>query len=258
MILYFSATGNTEFVATELSQLLGDECINLIERIKSDNDSSIYSYKPFVICTPVHMREMPRFLFNYLKNIALEGNKSVYFIFTCSENIGISANLAKQLMESKGLDYRGHAKFKMPNNYIIDSKYKPLDEVEIKDQLLDVIDDLGGVSDLIKSDKDLDKKYGSLLEMMITTPYNIAWYQLKSLQDDFYTNSKCMKCKKCISICPLNNIDFHNVIQMPIWKDNCSHCMSCVSNCPNEAIEYGDMLKSRDKYNFNKYKHLLN
>ena len=38
MILYYSATGNTEFVAQELARQLDDECLNLLERIKIKNN----------------------------------------------------------------------------------------------------------------------------------------------------------------------------------------------------------------------------
>lgn len=34
MILYFSATGNTEYIAKEIAQRLNDECINLLDRVK--------------------------------------------------------------------------------------------------------------------------------------------------------------------------------------------------------------------------------
>lgn len=34
MVLYFSATGNTEFIARELAKRTNDECVNLLERIK--------------------------------------------------------------------------------------------------------------------------------------------------------------------------------------------------------------------------------
>ena len=34
MILYFSATGNTEFIAKELAKCLADECVNLLNRFK--------------------------------------------------------------------------------------------------------------------------------------------------------------------------------------------------------------------------------
>ena len=37
MVLYFSATGNTEFIAKELAKRMGDECINLLDRIKKQD-----------------------------------------------------------------------------------------------------------------------------------------------------------------------------------------------------------------------------
>ena len=33
MVLYFSATGNTRFLATELAKKLDDECVDLLSRI---------------------------------------------------------------------------------------------------------------------------------------------------------------------------------------------------------------------------------
>lgn len=65
MILYFSATGNTEYIAQELARQLDDVCINLLERIKTDDHSVLCSEKPFIICAPVYVCEMPR---NYVAN----------------------------------------------------------------------------------------------------------------------------------------------------------------------------------------------
>lgn len=55
MVLYFSATGNTEFIAREIAKRTNDECVNLLERIKSQDFSPIYSEKPFVICASVYV-----------------------------------------------------------------------------------------------------------------------------------------------------------------------------------------------------------
>ena len=46
MVLYFSATGNTEYIAQELARCLEDECINLLDRIKQNDHSVLYSEKP--------------------------------------------------------------------------------------------------------------------------------------------------------------------------------------------------------------------
>lgn len=74
MVLYFSATGNTEYIAQELARCLEDECINLLDRIKQNDHSVLYSEKPFVICAPVYVCEMPRFLSKYLKEQIFSGS----------------------------------------------------------------------------------------------------------------------------------------------------------------------------------------
>ena len=77
MVLYFSATGNTEFIAKELANRLNDECVNLLDRIKTQNHAPLYSEKPFIICAPVYVCEMPRFMSQYLKEQTFSGSKDV-------------------------------------------------------------------------------------------------------------------------------------------------------------------------------------
>lgn len=77
MILYFSATGNTEFIAKELANQLQDECINLLDRVKQEDYSVLHSEKPFIICAPVYVCEMPRFMSKYLKKQTFTGSRDV-------------------------------------------------------------------------------------------------------------------------------------------------------------------------------------
>ena len=60
MVLYFSATGNTEFIAKELAERLDDECVNLLERVKTNNHEPLSSEKPFVICAPQRLTKRYR------------------------------------------------------------------------------------------------------------------------------------------------------------------------------------------------------
>ena len=95
MVLYYSATGNTEFIAKELAKRLDDECVDLLERIKTQDHSPLYSEKPFVICSPVYVCEMPRFLRNYLKAQTFTGSKDVYFFFSSGGFYGVAGDLAR-------------------------------------------------------------------------------------------------------------------------------------------------------------------
>ena len=95
MILYYSATGNTEYIAQELARQLDDECLNLLEQIKTNDHTPIHSDKPFIFCAPIIVCEMPRFLAKFLKVQTFTGSKDVYFVFTSGGYCGIAGPLAK-------------------------------------------------------------------------------------------------------------------------------------------------------------------
>ena len=101
MVLYYSATGNTEYIAKELANALGDSCLNLLEKIKRGDLSPLHSETPFVICAPVIVCEMPRFLHKFLKELPLCGNQNVYFIFTSGGYSGAAGVLAGTLVKKK-------------------------------------------------------------------------------------------------------------------------------------------------------------
>ena len=80
MVLYFSGTGNTGFVAQQLAERLEDETLNLLDRIKRGDCAPIHSERPFVLCSPVYVCEMPRFLAAFLRQTPLTGSREVYWI----------------------------------------------------------------------------------------------------------------------------------------------------------------------------------
>ena len=98
MILYFSATGNTEFIAKQLAQRLDDECINLLPRIKAQDFTPVSSEKPFIVCAPVYVCEIPRFMAKYLKKLPFSGSKDVYFILTSGGYCGPSGRFLKKIL----------------------------------------------------------------------------------------------------------------------------------------------------------------
>ena len=61
MVLYFSATGNTKLIAKKIAERLRDESLDLLQRIKNSDYSDIYSERPFVICSPIYVSELPGF-----------------------------------------------------------------------------------------------------------------------------------------------------------------------------------------------------
>lgn len=255
MILYFSATGNTEFIAKELAKQLEDECINLLDRVKTNDYTTLYSEKPYIICAPVYVCEMPRFMSKYLKKQTFTGNKNVYFIFTSGGYCGISGQLAKSMFRKKKMNYRGHAEFKMPRNYVANDAYPMLSTEEIEKRIVDSHEMLDSVVANIKAGSKLTARHIFLFETLITVPFNPVWCKLKLRAKDFFSTDKCVGCGKCVKLCPLNNISLKE--KKPVWEDNCTHCMACIGNCPTQAIEYGNITQDKEQYNFGKYRYVV-
>lgn len=254
MVLYFSATGNTEYIAKELAKRLDDECINLLERFKTQDHSLLHSEKPFVICAPVYVCEMPRFMSKYLKEQVFSGSKDVYFIFTSGGYCGISGVLAKSIFKKKNMVYHGHAEFKMPRNYVASDAYAMLSAEETEERIRVAYQKLDGVAAAIQSGNKLTARHVFLFETIITVPFNPVWCKLKLRAKDFYATDACISCGKCVKLCPLNNITLNE--KHPVWGDQCTHCMACIGNCPKEAIEYGTITQTKEKYNFGKYSYV--
>ncbi|MBQ3077757.1 MAG: EFR1 family ferrodoxin [Clostridia bacterium] len=252
MVLYFSATGNTEYIAQEIARRLEDDCLNLLDRVRQNDHSELHSDKPFVICAPVYVCEMPRFLSKYLREQQFSGSRDVYFIFTSGGYCGISGPLAKSMFRKKGMNYLGHAEFKMPRNYVISDSYPMLSPEEVTERIHEARRMLDPVADDIRAGRRLKARHVYFFEKVITVPFNPIWCRYKMPARDFYTTEACVGCGKCARLCPLNNITMKD--KKPVWGDRCTHCMACIGNCPTRGIEYGTITLSKQPYRFGQYR----
>ena len=255
MVLYFSATGNTEFIAKELAKRMDDECVNLLDRIKKQDYSPIHSEKPFVICAPVYVCEIPRFMAKYLKKQSFTGSRDVYFILTSGGYCGPSGPLLKKIFKKKKMICHGHAEFKMPRNYVVNDAYPMLEKEQVEERILNSYKQLDQVTADILAGNKLKARHVFLFETIITLPFNPIWCKYKLTAKDFYTEDSCIGCGKCEKLCPLNNIKM--VDKKPVWGTNCTHCMACIGNCPVDAIEYGTITQNKETYNFGKYQYVI-
>ena len=255
MVLYFSATGNTEFIAKEIAKRTNDECLNLLDRIKKQDFSTLSSDKPFVICAPVYVCEIPRFMMKYLKKLTFTGNKNVYFILTSGGYSGPSGILLKKIFKKKKMICHGHADFKMPRNYVASDAYPMLDKEQVEERLSSAYQQVDQVVSDITSGNALTARHVSFFETAITLPFNPIWCKFKLSAKGFFVDNSCIGCGKCEKLCPLNNIKL--IDKKPVWDKQCTHCMACIANCPVKAIQYGNITQNKERYTFGQYKYVI-
>lgn len=251
MVLYFSGTGNTEYIARLIAEGLGDECVNLFDRIRTNDKSPLCSDKTYVICAPIYVCEMPLFMIRYLKSIEFKGSNKVYFVFTSGGYCGSAKIQAKYFAMKKKLKCLGCAEFVMPRNYVANNMYDMDSDEVIHTKISNATRKVNQVVEAIKSETKLKTRHVWLFETLIITPFAPVWTKYKLVAKDFYTTDQCVGCKICEKVCPLNNIKIED--KRPKWGESCTHCMACISKCPKNAIEYGNCTQGKTRYLLKNY-----
>ena len=118
MILYFSGTGNSKYVAKRIADALGDALVNLNDRIKASDTSPVETGERLIIVTPTYAWRIPRVVRDWLLKTELRGAKQVWFVMTCGSEIGNADQYNRELCAEKGLACMGTAQIVMPENYI--------------------------------------------------------------------------------------------------------------------------------------------
>ena len=249
MIVYFSATGNTQYAAKRLAQLVNDDCLNLLDRIKNNDYSEIHSDKPFVICSPTIICSLPRFFIKYLLKTSFTGNKKVYFMITSGGYAGCATTDAKRICRKIGFEYMGSAEVKMPRNYICSDAYPLLSDDKALQTVKQADIKIKQLANTLLNGSKFSCRYVWLFEKIITYPFVPVYSKIMFKSEKFYTTDKCIGCGKCATLCPFNNINI--VDKKPVWSNTCTHCMACIGNCPTKAIEYSNITQSKPRYRFN-------
>lgn len=243
MILYFTGTGNSKYVANRIAAALNDEAINLFDKIKNEDYSPMTSDSPWIIVTPTYAWQIPNIAKNWLNKVALNGNKSIFFVLTCGDSIGNAATFAKNYAKAKNMKFKGLTKVVMPENYI--AMFNVPNEAEAKDIIEKSNAEIDLIASAIKSGRNFITET-SFLGALQSGPINKIFYSAFVKDKKFTVSPNCNGCGICKNGCITNNITIKN--GKPLWNGNCTHCMACICNCPKEAIEYGTKSIGQPRY----------
>lgn len=248
MIIYFTGTGNSRYVAEYIGISTGDDVVSANEYIKNNRNAEFSSEKPFVFVSPTYGWRIPRVFSDFIINGTFSGNRKLYFIMTCGTDIGNANVYLDKLCSKKNFEYKGVAPVLMPENYV--ALFKVPDEDESEHIIADAGKTITEISLLIKEGKSLPAVKGNLLSDIQSRVINPLFYSLIVNAKGFSASDKCIGCGKCSRLCPLNNVTMEG--SKPVWGNHCTHCMACIGACPTEAIEYKKTSNGSRRYYNNK------
>lgn len=248
MILYFSATGNSKYVAQRVAKATNDEAISILDFINKDEYSLFIKENENVgIVSPTYAWGCPSIVMDFLNNISFGNSNKNYFYFiatygTTPGNSGYFAN--KNLYKSTGIKFDAFFSVKMPDTWtpIFDlSDKEKVDQINIMSE-----SQIDEAIEKIKS-----KSIGNFMRNKIpkiTAPLYKPYYENMRKTNHFTVDDSCIGCKLCEKRCPVNAIEIKD--NKPVWvKSKCTMCLGCLHRCPKFSIQYGKNTRKHGQYN---------
>lgn len=243
MLLYFTGTGNSRYVAEKIADIVKGQKLDLNTFIKK-NESIAVQAENIVLITPTYAWRIPGIVREWIQKADFSAVKKVWFVMTCGSEIGNASPYNQKLCRDKGCEYMGTAQIIMPENYIA------MFDVPEKDEASDIIEKadpvIEKVAQSISATEKLPAAKDRLYYRILSCVVNPLFYRFCVKSKAFRADDRCIKCGKCAEKCPLNNISI--VDGRPAWGEHCTHCMACICYCPAVSIEYGN--KSKDKLRY--------
>ena len=118
MILYFTGTNNSRYIAERLSKALNESFICINDKIKENDTSTILVKDRIIFVLPTYAWRIPKVVEEWIRKTEFLGSRKVWFIMNCGEDIGNAAKYNKGLCDDTLFTYMGTAKVVMPENYI--------------------------------------------------------------------------------------------------------------------------------------------
>lgn len=244
MVLYFTGTGNSKYIAKQIAESTSDKLVSINEKIKIQDTSNILVNGKLVFVLPTYAWRIPRIVEFWIRKVKFIDAKETYFIMHCGTEIGNAKKYNKKLCDDMGFNYFGTTSIVMPENYI--AMFKVPDKNEARAIILKAQSHIETTIQHIKKSEKLPIPKGSFYDCFTSGFVNKIFYPIFVKANAFYATEQCVSCMLCEELCPLNNIKIIN--GKPHWKQNCTHCMACISYCPTEAIEYGKKSYGKPRY----------
>ena len=97
MILYFSGTGNSRYVAEQIAKITDDEIISINSKLQNNDTSDITVNDRLIFVVPTYAWRIPRVVREWILKTNFKGSKNTWFVMTCGGEIGNAEKYNKQL-----------------------------------------------------------------------------------------------------------------------------------------------------------------
>ncbi len=250
MIICFSGTGNTRYVAALLAKELGEKVHELSaqelrhpEHIalkpKELGERVIWAFPTYGWLVPPVIERVIQFIPTSMQAVPH------YMVTTCGDDMGILNRKWAELIGGRGWVARGAYAVQMPNTYVFMPGFD-VDSPEVVQRKLDAAPArVAEVAEAIRRDVKELLIPGSFARVK-SDVFGSAFRKFYMSPKPFHYTDACVGCGMCAGSCPMENIVMLG--GHPQWSVNCAFCLRCYHVCPHHAVAYGKQTAKKGRY----------
>ena len=223
LVFYFTATGNSLFIAKQLS----DAPISIPQELKKEE--MVYEADEIGFVCPDYAGAIPkivqqfmakgRFKAPYIFAVVTFGNAAtttVEYCVDCAKKHGINISYAQSIL--------------MVDNYlpVFDMNQQMAIDKHVDENLAKILEDIGAHKNFI-AESELGFFNKDMLKGMQDQHFSMTAERLLELKPD-----RCVGCMTCEKVCPHKNFKLgDNGLE---FSGDCEYCLACIQNCPQKAL----------------------
>ena len=231
IVLYFSGTGNSAYVAKGLAQRMGADCHSIEEDM--DFAALLAAHGTVAVCYPIYGSCVPRIMREFAaEHSTVLCEKKLIILCTQMMFSGDGARAFARLLPGCDSNVLYAEHFNMPNN-ISNFWLFPVREKECKRKQRAADRKLERVCRDIQNGV-IRRRGWSRFSTLLGKLHNTYWLSIEQKQKgSFAADEDCNRCGACVGRCPVENLSLTDV--GVAQKNDCILCYRCVNLCPQKA-----------------------
>ena len=250
MILYFSATGNSKYVAERIAIETEEKTVSMEKLIKDGiSELDLSGERRIGMVFPTYFGGLPHPVREFFKKVKIvtgsrEEKIQVFFVTTYGGFTGQIGRQLKSVLKENNMEIDLMHSVKMPDTWTplfnVGDKEENKKILDSSDRKIDEI-----IKSILKEEKGnyLKNKLPLILSKIIYPMYDNA-RKTKNLM----VNSMCTGCGICEQKCTEGVIKLQEN-GLPLWTtDKCAMCLRCLHSCPQFSISYKNKTEKNGQY----------
>lgn len=251
MIVWFSGTGNSRWVAEQLALLLNERLLSAAEALTTrpqDLKIVLQKNEKLGFVFPTYSWGPPPVITDMIHRMEVTGTVDYcYMVTTCGDDVGQEVEIVQKALSRRGITLSSAFSVTMPNNYINMKGF-------------DVDSDVVRNAKLHAAPKRVEQVAINIAEgrhIVDVVTGKWAWLKSRVIRPWFLKNAMsdkrfrvmedaCTGCGTCERHCPMHNISISE--GRVRWNGNCAMCLNCLHRCPTQAIQYGKATLKKGRY----------